>query len=54
MKSIIVGIDGSEAAIAAALWAVADRLAQHEGEFHPFDRSGPFALAYARPEKLRS
>ncbi|MBI3698981.1 MAG: alpha/beta hydrolase [Afipia sp.] len=39
---------------AAALWAVADRLAQHEGEFHPFDRSGPFALAYARPEKFRS
>jgi pimeloyl-ACP methyl ester carboxylesterase len=37
---------------AAALWAVADRLAQREGEFHPFDRSGPFALAYARPEKV--
>jgi len=36
---------------AAALWAVADRLAQKEGEFQPFDRSGPFALAYARPEK---
>lgn len=36
---------------AAALWAVADRLAQPEGEFHPFDRSGPFALAYARSEK---
>ena len=32
--------------------AVADRLAQREGEFHPFDRSGPFALAYARPEKV--
>jgi pimeloyl-ACP methyl ester carboxylesterase len=31
----------------AALWAVADRLAQREGEFHPFDRSGPFAIAYA-------
>ena len=38
---------------AAALWAVADRLAQPEGQFHPFDRSGPFALAYARPEKVR-
>ena len=38
---------------AAALWAVADRLSQHEGEFHPFDRSGPFALAYARPEAIR-
>ena len=36
---------------AAALWAVADRLAQKEGEFQPFDRSGPFSLAYARPEK---
>ncbi len=31
----------------AALWAVADRLAQREGEFRPFDRSGPFAIAYA-------
>lgn len=37
---------------AAALWAVADRLAQPDGDFHPFDRSGPFALAYARPEKV--
>ncbi len=33
----------------AALWAVADRLAQPEGEFWPFDRAGPFAIAYARP-----
>jgi len=32
---------------AAALWAVADRLAQREGEFRHFDRSGPFAIAYA-------
>lgn len=31
----------------AALWAVADRLAQPEGRFAPFDRGGPFALAYA-------
>ena len=38
----------------AALWAVADRLAQPENEFHPFDRSGPFTLAYARPEKTRA
>jgi pimeloyl-ACP methyl ester carboxylesterase len=38
----------------AALWAIADRLAQHEGEFHPFDRSGPFAIAYAPPEKAQS
>jgi alpha/beta hydrolase fold len=30
----------------AALWAVADRLAQDEGSFTPFDRKGPFALAY--------
>lgn len=37
----------------AALWAVADRLAQPESQFHPFDRSGPFALTYARPEKVR-
>jgi hypothetical protein len=34
----------------AALWAIADRLAQREGEFGPFDRSGPFAIAYAPPE----
>jgi pimeloyl-ACP methyl ester carboxylesterase len=34
----------------AALWAIADRLAQPEGEFRPFDRSGPFALAYAPPQ----
>jgi pimeloyl-ACP methyl ester carboxylesterase len=39
---------------AAALWAVADRLAQPEGEFHPFDRSGPFAIAYGRPEQAQS
>ncbi|MGH6740004.1 MAG: esterase/lipase family protein, partial [Bradyrhizobium sp.] len=38
----------------AALWAIADRLAQREGEFHPFDRSGPFAIAYAPPEKAQS
>ncbi len=31
----------------AALWVVADRLAQPEGGFRHFDRSGPFALAYA-------
>jgi pimeloyl-ACP methyl ester carboxylesterase len=39
---------------AAALWAVADRLAQTEGEFHPFDRSGPFAIAYGSPENAQS
>jgi pimeloyl-ACP methyl ester carboxylesterase len=39
---------------AAALWAVADRLAQHEGEFRHFDRSGPFAIAYAPPENAQS
>ena len=33
----------------AALWAVADRLAQGEGHFSQFDRSGPFAIAYAPP-----
>src|SRR5256885_17155249 len=38
----------------AALWAVADRLAQPEGEFAPFDRAGPFAIAYAPPERARS
>lgn len=30
----------------AALWAVADRLAQPEGQFRPFAGGGPFALAY--------
>jgi pimeloyl-ACP methyl ester carboxylesterase len=38
----------------AALWAVADRLAQPEGEFKHFDRSGPFAIAYAPPENAQS
>lgn len=38
----------------AALWAVADRLAQPEGQFHPFNRSGPFAIAYAPPEQAQS
>jgi pimeloyl-ACP methyl ester carboxylesterase len=39
---------------AAALWAVADRLAQTEGEFRQFNRSGPFAIAYAPPENAQS
>jgi len=38
----------------AALWAVADRLAQPEGEFRQFDRSGPFAIAYGAPENALS
>lgn len=38
----------------AVLWAVADRLAQPEGEFGPFDRKGPFAVAYAQPERAVS
>jgi len=38
----------------AALWAVADRLAQVEGQFHQFARSGPFAIAYAPAEKAQS
>jgi pimeloyl-ACP methyl ester carboxylesterase len=38
----------------AALWAIADRLAQAEGEFGHFDRSGPFAIAYAPPENAQS
>ena len=39
---------------AAALWAVADRLAQPEGQFRQFDRSGPFAIAYAPAEHAQS
>jgi len=38
----------------AALWAVADRLVQREGEFAQFGRSGPFAIAYAPPENAQS
>jgi hypothetical protein len=38
----------------AALWAVADRLAQAEGQFHQFNRLGPFAIAYAPPEHAQS
>jgi len=38
----------------AVLWAVADRLAQPEGQFSQFDRSGPFAIAYAPPERAQS
>ncbi len=38
----------------AALWAIADRLAQAEGQFHQFDRSGPFAIAYAPEEQAQS
>ena len=39
---------------AAALWAIADRLAQAEGEFHQFDPSGPFAIAYGAAENAQS
>ena len=39
---------------AAALWAFADRLAQPEGQFSQFVRSGPFAIAYAPPEQAQS
>lgn len=35
---------------AAALWAIADRLALPEGTFRPFNRMGPFLLAYGRRE----
>jgi pimeloyl-ACP methyl ester carboxylesterase len=38
----------------AVLWAVADRLAQQEGQFTQFDRSGPFAIAYAPAERAQS
>src|ERR1700730_8975515 len=38
----------------AALWAVADRLAQAEGQFSQFDRWGPFVIAYAPPENAQS
>jgi len=39
-----IGLGGNP----AALWAIADRLAQQEGEFKAFARSGPFALGYGR------
>jgi pimeloyl-ACP methyl ester carboxylesterase len=38
----------------AVLWAVADRLAQQEGQFSQFGRSGPFAIAYAPSEWAQS
>jgi len=38
---------------AAALWAIADRLAQPEGEFKPFSPYGPFMLAYGKRESGR-
>jgi pimeloyl-ACP methyl ester carboxylesterase len=38
----------------AVLWAVADRLAQREGQFSQFDRSGPFGIAYAPAERAQS
>jgi pimeloyl-ACP methyl ester carboxylesterase len=38
----------------AALWAIADRLAQAEGQFSQFDRLGPFAIAYAPAEQAQS
>jgi hypothetical protein len=38
----------------AALYVVADRLAQGEGQFRQFDRSGPFGIAYAPPENAQS
>jgi pimeloyl-ACP methyl ester carboxylesterase len=38
----------------AALWVVADRLAQAEGQFKQFVRSGPFAIAYAPPDHAQS
>jgi pimeloyl-ACP methyl ester carboxylesterase len=34
----------------AVLWAIANRLAAPEGDFRPFDRSGPFRLSYGRAE----
>jgi pimeloyl-ACP methyl ester carboxylesterase len=39
---------------AAALWAIADRLAQPEGVFKPFNRFGPFMMAYGKPESGRN
>ena len=35
-------------------WVVADRLAQPEGTFRPFNRLGPFMLAYGRRESGRN
>ena len=38
----------------AALWAVADRLSQAEGQFSQFNRNGPFAIAYAPSDHAQS
>ena len=36
------------------LWAIADRLAQPEGEWRPFDRSGWRSLVYGKPTLRRA
>jgi pimeloyl-ACP methyl ester carboxylesterase len=38
----------------AVLWAIADRLAQPEGEWRPFDRSGWRGLVYGKPTLRRA
>jgi len=51
-----IEVDGSHCGLGAnpaVLYAVADRLAQREGAWQPFDRSGLRALAYPDPARSR-
>ena len=49
-----IEVDGSHCGLGAhpaVLYAIADRLAQPEGEWQPFDRSGLRALVYPDPDR---
>ena len=51
-KSESIEVDGSHCGLGAhpaVLYAIADRLAQAEGEWRPFDRSGLRAIVYPDP-----
>lgn len=50
-----IRVEGSHCGLGhnpAVLWAVADRLAQREGEWQPFDRKGLRRLFYYPPDSL--
>jgi hypothetical protein len=49
-----IEVEGSHSGLGynpAALYAIADRLAQTEGEWRPFDRSGLRSLLYSDPRR---
>ncbi len=50
-----VRVEGSHIGLGfhpAVLWVIADRLAQPEGEWRPFNRKGIKSLVYPRPDRL--